>query len=225
MKETLENYVRSRANALGLSQTELCRQAGISRQTLHTLNTLTTEKQKLPTLQTLLALAKALQVHPIRLLHLLCDDHPELITPPRRQRPRGDQSAFVRDVTYPDGDLVLPGQRFTKTWELQNVGQVVWVDRHLQCMDEDIVVYMRSGEQLHLAQSLVPAVPRIPVPTTPPGQTVQLSVEFMAPSMPCTVMSYWKSVFADGTPCISTGSGVWVKVVVTSLATAASERS
>lgn len=218
MKETLGTYVRNRAKALGITQIELCRQAGISRQTLHSL---TSDRQKLPTLQTLLVLAKALQVHPIRLLQLLCDDHPELIAPRRHQRQRGDQSAFVSDVSYPDGELVLPGQRFTKTWEIQNVGDVVWADRYLQCMDEDIVVYTRSGEQLHLAQSLKPAVPRIPMPTTLPGQSVRLSVDFTAPSMPCTVVSYWKSVFADGAPCIPSGSGVWVKVVVTSLATSA----
>lgn len=220
MKETLEGYVRSRALVLGLSQSELCRQAGISRQTLHTLSH---EPQKLPTLQTLLAIANALQVHPIRLLQLLCDDHPELITPPRRQRRRGDQSAFVRDVTYPDGELVLPGQRFVKTWEVQNVGSVVWENRFLQCMDDEVVVYTRAGDVLQLGQSLKAAVTRIPIPTTHPGETVQLSAEFTAPSLPCTVLSYWKSVFADGMPCIPNATGIWVKVVVTSLAAAARE--
>ncbi len=219
MKETLDSYVRGRAKALGLTQTELCRQARISRQTLHSLSG---EHQQLPTLQTLLALAKALQVHPLRLLQLLCDDHPELVAAPRHHRPRGDQSAFVRDVTYPDGELVLPGQHFVKTWEVQNVGQVVWEDRYLQCMDDEIVVYTRSGEQLLLAQSLKPKVSRIAVPTTPPGQSVQLSVAFTAPALPCTVMSYWKSFFADGTPCLPQASGLWVKVVVTSLAASSS---
>ena len=217
MKETLDSYVRSRAQALGLSQTALCRLAGISRQTLHTL---TSDSHKLPSMQTMLALAQALQVHPIRLLQLLCEDHPELIAPPRRRRQRGDQSAFVRDVTYPDGELVLPGQCFVKTWEVQNVGQVVWDKRYLQCMDDEIVVYSRSGDVMHLAQNLKPSVARIPVPLTRPGETVQLSVEFTAPALPCTVVSYWKTTFADGSPCIPNARGLWVKVVVTSLAAA-----
>lgn len=217
MNETLASYVIQRTAALGLSGSALCRTAQISRQTLHTL---LNAPDKMPTLPTLLALANALQVHPVRLVQLVCNDNPELFAPPRRKRLRGDASAFVRDVTYPDGELVLPGQRFTKTWEMQNVGHVVWEGRLLQCMDEEIVVYSRSGETLHLAQSLRPAVSRVAIPTTGPGGVVQLQVELTAPVLPGTVLSYWKSTFADGTPCFPGAAGVWVKVVVTSLAVA-----
>ncbi len=217
MHETLDHYIRIRAKELGLNLSEVCRRAGLSRQTLYALAAV---PDKLPALQTIVSLADVLQVHPLRLLNLVFDTQPTVRKVPR-QRVRSDHSAFIRDVTFPDGALVLPGQRFTKTWELQNVGRVPWEGRFLQCMDEEIVVYARSGETLTLAHNLVPATTRIPVPPTPPGATVQLSVNFHAPEPAGTVLSYWKSVFADGTVCFPESQGLWVKVRVSTLTSGA----
>ena len=217
---TLDAYLAERLQSLEMSQSELCRRAGISRQTLHTLNS---NPDKLPSLPTVLAIAGALQVHPIRLLQIICDQQASPLNGTKPRQRRGDRSAFVRDVSFPDGELVLPGQRFVKAWELQNVGQVAWQGRLLRCMDEDLVVYRRSGEILHLAQPLRPAALQVPVPDTQPGETVQLSVAFTAPNSPGTVLSYWKMVFADGALCYPAARGVWVKVLVTALAAAGGE--
>lgn len=223
MTQTLDRYLIERMQALGLSQSELCRRAGISRQTLHTLSAIT---DRLPNLPTVMAIAGALQVHPIRLLQIICDEHsppPEGGQARQVRQKRGDRSAFVRDVSFPDGELVLPGQRFVKTWELHNVGQVVWQDRQLRCMDEDLVIYSRSETTLRLAQPLTPAVRQVLIPITQPGQTVQISVTFTAPNSPGTVLSYWKSFTADGVACYPHARGVWAKVLVTALAAAGSE--
>lgn len=212
--QNLQAYVEERSAHLGLSRTEVCRRAGISRQTLLTI---TAADARLPTLNTVISLARVLQVHPIRLLQIICDAH---VPPSMRGRGvamQGDLSAFVRDVTFADGEVVMPGQRFVKTWKMQNVGQVVWQDRSLQCMDEDLVVHSRSGESLVLASSLRPTNNRIEVPTTHPGETVLLSAEFTAPMAPGTVMSYWKSFHADGSLCFPDARGLWVKVLVMSL--------
>jgi transcriptional regulator with XRE-family HTH domain len=220
----LKPFVEQRAQALGLTLSELCRRADISRQTLYSL---LHDTQRLPTLDTVMAVAQALQVIPLRLLQLLCEQHAK--TRPRSQRRvrvlRGDQSAFVRDVTYPDGELVLPGQRFLKVWELQNVGEVPWDNRWLRCVDEELVVYSRSGELLRLAQNLTPSVQAIRVPRTLPGQTVQLCVEFTAPLHPGTVMSYWRSTHDDGQLCFPSSRGMWVKVQVSQLAAAGSHEA
>lgn len=221
MTETLDSYVRSRAKSLGLSTTELCRRAKLSRQTVHSL---TQVGGKLPTLPTVVALARVLQVHPIRMLRLLFDAEPSPAVGAQGGSPRqDDQSAFVRDVSFPDGEMVLPGQRFVKTWEMQNVGKVAWTDRFMQCQDEQIVVYTRDGREIRVADNLLPSSTLIAVPPTAPGQTVQISIEFTAPQMPGTVVSYWKSVFADGTLCFPSARGLWVKVHVSTLATAAQE--
>ncbi len=38
-----------------------------------------------------------------------------------------DKAQFVSDVTIPDGTVMSPGQKFTKTWSLKNVGTCAWV--------------------------------------------------------------------------------------------------
>lgn len=220
MSDAFSRYLTDRLNVLAMSQSELCRQAGISRQTLHNL---TAEPHKLPALQTVVAVAAALQVHPLRLLQLICDERVVLPNALRVRQRRGDKSSFVRDVSFPDGALVLPGQRFVKTWELQNTGSVVWQGRLLRCMDDEVFVYTRSGEQLHLALPLQPAAPVLPIPTTAPGDTVQLSMTFTAPDSPGTVLSYWKSTHADGSLCYPSSRGVWVKVLVSTLASGADQ--
>ena len=218
VKETIESYLRTRARARGLSLSEVCRQAHISRQTLYSLTQL---PRKIPALQTVVSLAEVLHVHPMRLLQLIFDELP----PAPQDEPmnqQGDRSAFVQE-TIPDGTLVLYGQRFSKTWELQNVGLVPWEGRHLQCLDEEIVVYRLSGEKIRISENLMPDAPRIPVPLTLPGDLVRLTVNFTAPSMPGTFISYWKSVFEDGSSCFPKAQGLSVKVRVNTLATAAVE--
>lgn len=217
MTESLGSYVRGRVKELGLSVTDVCKRAKLSRQTFYTLDG---TGEKLPTLTTIIALADVLRVHPLRLFHLVLSNMPECQPAVLRRHP-GDQSAFVRDVNFADGELVLPGQRFTKTWELQNVGKVPWEGRFLQCLDEEVVVTTRCGEELRIAQNLIPAQARVPVPFTEPGQLVQVSAEFTAPQAPGTVLSYWKSVFADGTLCFPKARGLWVKVRVNNAVTRA----
>ena len=213
MSSSIETYIRQRAQCLGLSLSEVCRRVGLSRQTVYSLG----QHGKLPGLHTVVKLAETLQVHPMRLLQVLFDEVP-LHHAPALQALREDRSAFGRDVTLPDGSLVLQGERFTKTWEIHNTGKVPWVGRFLQCMDEEILVYSRRGEQLHLAPNLQPVVGRVAVPDTAPGKAVVLSVDFVAPQAPCTVLSYWKMCHADGTLCFPDARGLWVKVTVNTLA-------
>ena len=217
--ENLDGYIRKRCATLGLSMSDLSRLTGLSRQTLHSLAQV---PHKMPTLPTLICLADTLKVHPLRLVHLVFDEGGLPAQMQGRQR-RNDNSVFVADVTFADGALVMPNQRFTKTWELQNVGKVPWQGRHLQCMDEEVLVYTRSGEVLRLAHNLRPALTCVPVPNTMPGELVQVSVDFTAPEPPGTVLSYWKSTFADGSLCFPKSRGLWVKVRVTSMASGAIE--
>jgi hypothetical protein len=171
--------------------------------------------EKLPALKTIVSLASVLGVHPIKLLKLVFDDLP-LSSQVKRSRGKFDKSAFVQE-TIPDGTLVLFGQRFTKTWEVQNAGRVAWENRYLQCMDESISVFSDAGAKLNIADNLVPDHARIPVPYTEPGAIVKLTVNFTAPKSPGTFVSYWKSVFEDGTLCLPKAQGLSVKVRVSSL--------
>ena len=116
-------YLRERCAQHGLSSSELARRAGKSRQTLLSIST---AGGRLPAIETLVDPALVLQVHPLRLMQLVFEDMPLLARQSKAFKQRGDKSAFVADVTIPDGRLVMTGSSFTKTWAVQNMGTVPW---------------------------------------------------------------------------------------------------
>jgi hypothetical protein len=98
----------------------------------------------------------------------------------------GDDSRFVADVTVPDGSRIPVDEDFVKTWEIQNVGSAVWENRFLQ----------REGPTD--GPGLCSSAPRVPIPRTRPGASVQISVRFRAPGLPGSCYTEWKMVDADG---------------------------
>lgn len=209
MGRMLEAFVRRRCDELEMSLAELCRSAGVSRQTLYDCWAV----DRYPSTQTLVALSWRLRVHPLRLLELVFWQTP--LPPDSTGYRPGDRSAFVSDPTHPDGEWVMAGERFTKVWRLQNAGRVPWEGRSLSCQDEDVVVYSRrEAEPLKLAPPLTPEATCVPVPDTPPGETVDIAATFLAPDAPGTVLSYWKMTDADGRICFPEARGVWVRVTV-----------
>jgi transcriptional regulator with XRE-family HTH domain len=210
----LGRYLRSRAAEIGISMAELARQSRKSRQTLHAISS---SGGRIPEIDTLAQLALVLRVHPLQLILLVFDDYPLPAAQRRKFRARGDQSILVADVTVAHGEAVLSGSRFTKTWEIQNVGTVPWEGRYLRCMDDEIVVSSLQGEALHITERLKPTTNRIAVPFTTPGGIARLSVDFQAPTLPGTCVSYWKSVFADGSFCFPASVGLTCKVRVISM--------
>jgi len=208
----LGTYIRQRARQKGMSVSDVCKAAGRSRQTFYALSE---PRERLPDMETLIDFAMALDVHPMRLVQLVFEDHQSVFC---RRRERGlpeDVSQFIRDVTIPDGTVVMAGSRFVKTWEVQNAGKAVWDDRFLRCMDEELVVmHAGDGAQLNVSPRLEPEIRRIAVPRTPPGGAVQLSVSFQAPSIPGTCVSYWKSVYVSGELCFPDAVGLSVRVRV-----------
>lgn len=88
-----------------------------------------------------------------------------------------DASAFVTDVTYPDGTEVNGGDAFTKTWRLRNVGSCSWTPSY--------AVVFTGGAAMGgpAAQSLVGNVD--------PGQTVDLSVGLTAPTADGSYTGNW----------------------------------
>jgi hypothetical protein len=82
------------------------------------------------------------------------------------------------DVTIPDDTRLRPGESFTKTWRLENVGTCTWTS------DYSLVWF--SGEQLDAPLS-------VPLGgNTAQGQSVDLSVEMKAPDIAGTFQSWWK---------------------------------
>lgn len=88
------------------------------------------------------------------------------------------------DVSVEDGMVFKPGDEFTKTWRLVNIGNCVW--------SEDYAIVWFSGEPMGSARILY-----LDMPVTP-GASVDLSVEMTAPGQNGSYQSNWKIRDAEG---------------------------
>jgi len=89
------------------------------------------------------------------------------------------------DVNYPDDTSVTPGQDFIKTWKVKNIGTCTWGAGYT-------LVYAgytdkMSGQAVAFGEIL-------------PGQEVEISVQFKAPSEAGTYVSAWTLANAAGIP-------------------------
>lgn len=95
-----------------------------------------------------------------------------------------DQAEFVQDVSVPDGTYFLPNERFSKIWRLKNIGTSTWTTEYA-------LVYV-SGH-------LLSGSPVVPMPKeVPPGETVDIAVDLVAPLEPGIFQSNWKLRNAQG---------------------------
>ena len=79
-----------------------------------------------------------------------------------------NKASFVADVTIPDNSQVVGGSAFTKTWRIQNTGTCIWW----------------SGYTLvHYSDQAMSAPAAVPLPVTNPGETADISVDLVAPSV------------------------------------------
>ncbi len=110
-----------------------------------------------------------------------------------------DSAILVEDVTYPDDTRVEPGEKFTKTWKLQNVGNCTWTG---------YTVAFVGGDRMGSPDS-------VPVPETERGKPVDVSVELTAPSIDGTYRgNYELRNDLNETVLIGTESTFWVQIVV-----------
>ena len=117
-----------------------------------------------------------------------------------------NSAKYIADVSIPDGTQINPGTGFTKTWRVENTGTCIWGTSYK-------LAFVR-GEQMG-------APNQVPLPAeVKTGQSVDLSVNFIAPTEPGDYESYWKFNDPAGTQfgVGADGSGsLWVKVDVKDL--------
>jgi hypothetical protein len=89
-----------------------------------------------------------------------------------------DSLAFVSDVTIPDDTNMAPGQDFLKTWRVKNTGSCPWGEGYR-------LVYADYANDMDgQTQPLTEVVQ--------PGQEVEISVQFTAPSEIGNYLSAWQ---------------------------------
>jgi photosystem II stability/assembly factor-like uncharacterized protein/uncharacterized protein YraI len=89
-----------------------------------------------------------------------------------------DHAQFVSDITVPDGSTFSPGEAFTKTWRLKNIGTCTWTTSYS--------LVWTGGDPLGSPRSVnIPA-------TVAPGQTVDISVSLTAPASSGHYKGLWK---------------------------------
>jgi len=119
-------------------------------------------------------------------------------------------AVFVEDVTYPDNTRLTAGEKFTKTWKLQNTGNCKW---------NDFTVAFVSGDKMEAPDS-------VPVPETEVSSTVEVSVDLVAPSDDGAYAGKFELRDAEGKSIpLGTEPTFWVKIVVGEEMPSASEQT
>ncbi len=86
-------------------------------------------------------------------------------------------ATFVSDISIPDGMVLAPGARFTKTWEIQNTGSATWGAGY--------------SWRFEAGAPLGP-VRRLAVPVVRPNGRVRFSVPMVAPRRDGRYRGYWQ---------------------------------
>jgi len=113
---------------------------------------------------------------------------------------------FIADVTVPDGTSFAPGAAFKKTWRLKNIGTCAWTTA-------DVSLIFDSGERMGAPASSALST------TVNSGQTVDITVDMVAPSSVGHYFGYYKfksnsgGVFGIGSTANKT---FWVEINVSS---------
>ena len=89
-----------------------------------------------------------------------------------------NNSLWVSDISIPDGTPMAPGQTFTKTWMVKNVGTCTWTPTFKVAFG-GIGVPM-GGQATAIGK------------TVKPNEQIEISVNLVAPNTSGDVQSYWK---------------------------------
>lgn len=105
------------------------------------------------------------------------------------------------DVNTPDGSIMQPGQDFVKTWRIKNAGTCTWGDGYT-------IIYAGYADKMSGQAQPFTAV-------VGPGQEIEISVQFKAPSRVGEYVSAWTLANNQGVPFFGNDNKpVYVKIVV-----------
>jgi hypothetical protein len=108
-----------------------------------------------------------------------------------------DSVAYVADVTVPDGTVMSPGQDFLKTWRIRNTGACPWGAGYVLAYAG--YANQMSGQFVAMTEVIQP------------GQDVEVSVQFTAPSVAGEYLSAWTMRNPQG---VTFPEIIFVKIIV-----------
>ncbi len=89
-----------------------------------------------------------------------------------------DKAEFIKDVTIPDGTIFSPGESFTKTWRVKNIGTCTWTTGYTLVID--------GGSKM---SGMSPT----PLPSSvAPGEIIDISVNLVAPATNGNYQGNWQ---------------------------------
>ncbi len=112
-------------------------------------------------------------------------------------------ASFVEDVTIPDGTTFTPGAAFTKTWRIKNRGTCSWTTGFSLVFSSGNA--MGGAAQVSFTRDVAP------------GQTIDLSINLVAPGDTGSYTGYYKLRDASGQTFgvgIDGKNSFWVKINV-----------
>lgn len=110
---------------------------------------------------------------------------------------------FVSDLSIPDDTVFPPEADFTKVWQLRNNGTCPWTTAYS-------IVFV-GGDQMGAADAYLLDQ------TVAPGQTLDVSIDMVAPALPGTYRGNWQVADADAEPFGIDGfieDAFWLQIVV-----------
>jgi len=107
---------------------------------------------------------------------------PIVPTVPAGQLP--DDATFIADIDVLDGDVFWQGERFTKTWQIENTGTTTW-DTTYRLVYKDGAI---TSEELVF--NLISPVE--------PGDLLNFSVKMVAPEVLGSYTNYWQMMNEEG---------------------------
>lgn len=225
---TFEHYIRRYCRQNNLTIEQLADLAGITRGTFYNL----LKKESNPKLSHLIQLSYAMAIHHSILLKLKWYDISHLNINKTKVSQYSkleklhytddeihpyDASGFIGE-TIPDGSIFATGSTFEKSWTIQNVGNQIWVNRYLKCVDLPCSTVLPEGLSIQDYQ-LIPHQYRIALPTVYPHEQITIKVTFTVPNISGRYISYWKMVNDADELCFPQGIGLSTMILVESLGT------
>ncbi len=108
-----------------------------------------------------------------------------------------DGAVLIADVTYPDNAHVIAGEKFTKTWKIENAGGCPWTG---------YTVAFVSGDRMEAPDS-------VPVSETKTKDSVEVSIDLVAPTTDGSYTANFELRNAQGKSVpVGTDPTFWVKI-------------